>query len=192
MYPGPEGSSLNHKRAYCSDGVKQVSKVDEVPPWPQPHGVFTAGKTFHPQAFYVTLQDTYERYCMPSAEPAPTPTMETVAFVRLLASRIRTFNDNVIGFRLFPTTSLTRKCRAVTFSAPRTTAESGCASHTSSLRALPEVPHFCIVFTYSYCLFFSSSPFFCAVLFLPVRVPVPSSCPVVPSSFKFRRYYSTF
>ena len=97
MYPGPEGSSLNHKWAYCNDGIRQVSKVDEVP-----RGVFTAGKTFHPQAFYVPLQDTYERYCMPSADPAPTPTMEAVAFIRLLASRIRTFNDNVIGFRLFP------------------------------------------------------------------------------------------
>ena len=101
MYPGPEGSFLNHKRTYCNDGIRQVSKVDEVPPWPQPRSVFTAGKTFHPQAFYVTLQDTYECYCMPSADPAPTPTMEAVAFVRLLASRIHTFNDNVIGFRLF-------------------------------------------------------------------------------------------
>ncbi|KAF8447599.1 hypothetical protein L210DRAFT_3326256, partial [Boletus edulis BED1] len=52
MYPGSEGSSLNHKRAYCSDGVRQVSKAgDEVPPWPQPQGIFTAGKTFHPQVF---------------------------------------------------------------------------------------------------------------------------------------------
>ncbi|KAF8444446.1 hypothetical protein L210DRAFT_3311152, partial [Boletus edulis BED1] len=49
MYPSSEGSSLNHKRAYCSDGVRQVSKAgDEVPPWPQPQGIFTAGKTFHP------------------------------------------------------------------------------------------------------------------------------------------------
>jgi hypothetical protein len=109
MYPGPEGSLLNHKRAYCSDGVKQVSKVDEVPPWPQPHSVFTAGKMFHPQDFSVTLQDTYERYCMPSAEPPPTPTMETVAFVRLLTSRIRTFNDNMIRFRLFPDSELDTK-----------------------------------------------------------------------------------
>ena len=109
MYPGLEGSSLNHRRAYCSDGVRRVSKVNEVPPWPQPHGVFTAGKMFHPQAFYVTLQDTYECYCMPSAEPTPTPTMETVAFVRLLASRIRTFNNNVIGFRLFPDYKLDAK-----------------------------------------------------------------------------------
>ncbi|KAH0835772.1 hypothetical protein J3R83DRAFT_9614, partial [Lanmaoa asiatica] len=96
------GSSLNHKRAYCSDGVRQVSKVDEeVPPWPQPQGVFTAGKTFHPQVFYVMLQDIYERYCIPGAEPPPIATMEAVAFAKLLASRICTLDGGVIGFRLF-------------------------------------------------------------------------------------------
>ena len=102
MYPGPEGSSLNHKRAYCSDGVKQVSKAgDEVPPWPQPQGIFTAGRTFHPQAFYTTVQDIYERYCIPGAEPPPITTMEGIAFAKLLASRIRAFDDGAIGFRLF-------------------------------------------------------------------------------------------
>ncbi|KAF8546805.1 hypothetical protein OG21DRAFT_1372090, partial [Imleria badia] len=88
MYPGPEGSSLNHKRAYCSNGVKQVSKAgNEVPPWPQPEGIFTAGKTFHPHTFYVTVQDIYERYCSPGAEPPPIASMEAVAFAKLLASR---------------------------------------------------------------------------------------------------------
>ena len=102
MYPGSEGSSLNHKRAYCSDGVKQVSKAGkEVPPWPQPQGIFTARKTFHPQAFYTTVQDIYEQYCIPGAKPPPIATMEAVAFAKLLASRIRTFEGGVIRFRLF-------------------------------------------------------------------------------------------
>ncbi|KAG1731340.1 uncharacterized protein EDB91DRAFT_1085099 [Suillus paluster] len=35
---GPENSPLNHKRGYCTDGVKQSSKATgkELPPWPQP------------------------------------------------------------------------------------------------------------------------------------------------------------
>ncbi|KAF8423457.1 hypothetical protein L210DRAFT_3570273 [Boletus edulis BED1] len=102
MYPGSEGSSLNHKRAYCSDGVRQVSKAgDEVPPWPQPQGIFTAGKTFHPQVFYVTVQDIYERYCIPGAESLPFATMEAIAFAKLLASRIRMFDGGMVGLRLF-------------------------------------------------------------------------------------------
>lgn len=102
MYPGPEGSSLNYKKAYCSDGVRQVSKAsNEVPPWPQPQGIFSGGKTFHPQMFYVAVQDIYKRYCIPGAEPPPIATMEAIAFAKLLASRVRTFDGGMIGFRLF-------------------------------------------------------------------------------------------
>ena len=100
MYPGPEGSALNHKRGYCSDGVKQVSKHEEIPPWPQPYGIFTTGKTFHPPAFYRTVQDIYERYCSAGSEPTPIATMEVFTFVQLLASHIRTFDDGSMGFRL--------------------------------------------------------------------------------------------
>ena len=97
MYPGPEGSPLNHKRAYCSDGVKQVSKAsEEVPPWPQSQGIFTAGKTFHPQAFYTTVQDIYKWYCIPGAKPPPITIMEAVAFAKLLASHIHMFEGGVV------------------------------------------------------------------------------------------------
>lgn len=102
MYHSSEGSSLNHKRAYCSDGVRQVSKAgEEVPPWPQPQDIFTAGKIFHSQAFYVTIQDIYKRYCIPGAKPPSIATMEAVAFAKFLASRIRMFEDGMIGFCLF-------------------------------------------------------------------------------------------
>ena len=112
MYPGPEGSSLNHKKEYCGDGVKQVSKADKVPPWPQPQGIFTASKTFHPQAFYVTVQDIYERYCIPGAKPPPIASMEAVAFTKLLASCIHTFDNGTIGFRLFANYELDAKTPA--------------------------------------------------------------------------------
>ncbi|KAI9463754.1 hypothetical protein HD554DRAFT_2026995, partial [Boletus coccyginus] len=55
MYLGPEDSLVNHKKGYCSNGMKQISKVDEVPPWLQPCRIFTAGKTFHLQTFYMTI-----------------------------------------------------------------------------------------------------------------------------------------
>ncbi|KAG2060562.1 hypothetical protein BDR06DRAFT_863791, partial [Suillus hirtellus] len=53
MYPGPENSPLNHKQGYCADGIKQVSKnsSEDLPPWPQPQGLFSEGHTFHPHAF---------------------------------------------------------------------------------------------------------------------------------------------
>ncbi|KAG8214768.1 hypothetical protein J3R82DRAFT_9873 [Butyriboletus roseoflavus] len=97
-----KGSFLNHKRVYCSNGVNQVSKAsDEVPPWPQPQGIFTTGKMFHPQVFYITVQDIYKWYCIPGTEPSPITTMEAVAFTKLLASQIRMFEGGAIGFCLF-------------------------------------------------------------------------------------------
>ncbi|KAG2360920.1 hypothetical protein BDR07DRAFT_1247119, partial [Suillus spraguei] len=44
MYPGPENSPLNHKQGYCADG-------EDLPPWPQPQGLFSEGHTIHPHTF---------------------------------------------------------------------------------------------------------------------------------------------
>ncbi|KAG2750450.1 hypothetical protein P692DRAFT_20831951 [Suillus brevipes Sb2] len=50
MYPGPENSGHNHRRGFCADDAKQVSKTEPPPPWPQPPGIFSGGKHFHPCA----------------------------------------------------------------------------------------------------------------------------------------------
>ncbi|KIK74601.1 hypothetical protein PAXRUDRAFT_19707 [Paxillus rubicundulus Ve08.2h10] len=43
------------------DGVKQTSQKDDLPPWPQPQGIFSNGCTFHPVTFLNTVKDLIER-----------------------------------------------------------------------------------------------------------------------------------
>ncbi|KAG2738529.1 hypothetical protein P692DRAFT_20758853, partial [Suillus brevipes Sb2] len=102
MYPGPENSPLNHKKGYCADGVKQSSKAagEELPPWPQPRGIFSEGRTFHPHAFLLTVQRVYEHVFMQG--PGETDLLETEAFSKLLISRTKVHeSDNTVLFRLF-------------------------------------------------------------------------------------------
>ena len=49
----------------------------------------------------MTVQDLYERYCIPGAESPPFATMEAIAFAKLLASCIRVFDGGMIGLRHF-------------------------------------------------------------------------------------------
>ncbi|KAG1887911.1 uncharacterized protein F5891DRAFT_966573, partial [Suillus fuscotomentosus] len=102
MYPGPENSPLNHKKGYCADGVKQSSKAagEELPPWPQPRGIFSEGRTFHPHVFLSTVQRVYEHVFMQG--PGETDLLETEAFSKLLISRTEVHeSDNMVLFRLF-------------------------------------------------------------------------------------------
>ncbi|KAG2085011.1 uncharacterized protein F5147DRAFT_782255 [Suillus discolor] len=100
MYPGPENSPLNHKRGYCADGVKQVLKSGEdLPPWPQPQGLFSEGRTFHPHAFLLAVQRVYERVFMQG--PGEMDLLETEAFAKLLASRTEIREDGAVLFQLF-------------------------------------------------------------------------------------------
>ncbi|KAG1777619.1 hypothetical protein EV702DRAFT_1196833 [Suillus placidus] len=55
MYPSPENSGYNHRRGFCANSAKQVSKIELPPPWPQPPGIFSEGKHFHPRAFLKTV-----------------------------------------------------------------------------------------------------------------------------------------
>ncbi|KAG1797189.1 hypothetical protein EV424DRAFT_1333526 [Suillus variegatus] len=101
MYPGPENSPLNHKRGYCADGVKQVSKnsSEDLPPWPQPQGLFSEGRTFHPHAFLLAVQHVYEYVSLQG--PGEMDLLETEAFAKLLVSRTEIHQDGAVLFRLF-------------------------------------------------------------------------------------------
>ncbi|KAG0692816.1 hypothetical protein DFH29DRAFT_1043843 [Suillus ampliporus] len=101
MYPGAENSPLNHKRSYCADGVKQVSKDhgEDLPPWPQPRGIFSEGRTFHPHAFLSAVQCIYEHVFMQG--PGDMDMLETEAFAKLLVSRTEVHDDGTVLFRLF-------------------------------------------------------------------------------------------
>ncbi|KAH9855088.1 hypothetical protein C2E23DRAFT_725157 [Lenzites betulinus] len=100
-YPGPEGSSLNHKKLCCSDGVRQatqkvqklindqaVNVFEEPPPFPQPQGVFTSGTHFHPIRFIAAAQELYERVVMQNT-PGGASAMQDLAFASLLRERVQ-------------------------------------------------------------------------------------------------------
>ncbi|KAH0834705.1 hypothetical protein J3R83DRAFT_10242, partial [Lanmaoa asiatica] len=93
------GSALNHRRGFCADGIKQTSKVEELPPWPQPHGLFTEGRTFHPIALLDTLKRIVEHAVMDL--PRALTAMEDKAFATLIKSRTFRTDDDQVLFHLF-------------------------------------------------------------------------------------------
>ncbi|KAI0342682.1 hypothetical protein BDW22DRAFT_1314395, partial [Trametopsis cervina] len=52
----------NHKRDFCSDGVRTIFKnsAETPPPWPQPAGIFSRGVFFHPIIFITKLKALVE------------------------------------------------------------------------------------------------------------------------------------
>ncbi|KAJ7094960.1 hypothetical protein C8R44DRAFT_577859, partial [Mycena epipterygia] len=82
MYPGKTGSPENHKKGYCSDGFKQKATTgDDLPPWPQPAGIFTGGSEFHPLLFLAAVRDVYEKVVMEENKDVE---MEHEAFLLML------------------------------------------------------------------------------------------------------------
>ncbi|EGN94922.1 hypothetical protein SERLA73DRAFT_155604 [Serpula lacrymans var. lacrymans S7.3] len=52
-FPGSTGSACHHKKKHCSDGVPVTisEPASDLPPWPQPQGIFVNGTHFHPHTF---------------------------------------------------------------------------------------------------------------------------------------------
>ncbi|KAI0696201.1 hypothetical protein C8T65DRAFT_583603, partial [Cerioporus squamosus] len=116
MYPYKQGSPLNHRKAFCSDGVPQIAHsvekvingqsvtiVDTPPPYPQPEGVFTLGTRFHGLTFLQEVQALYDRVV---TEKAPL-SMQDLAFASMVHTRtlvIPASGDQraITLFRLFP------------------------------------------------------------------------------------------
>ena len=94
MYPGPTGSLDNHKKGYCSDGVRQKAKAESndgaLPEWPQPSGIFTNGTHFHPIAFLSKIRQLYDKVVEGTISETEY-SMEDEAFSRLLSSRIHSW-----------------------------------------------------------------------------------------------------
>ncbi|KAH9010621.1 hypothetical protein EDB85DRAFT_2083308 [Lactarius pseudohatsudake] len=107
MYPGPTKSPENHKRGYCSDGVRS-KPPDNAPPgylplWPQPIGVFSSntwGTTFNPIPFLATLRDVYEKAVLGGGQNDEA--VEFGTFTAMLHSRIVVRADGAVFFRLYP------------------------------------------------------------------------------------------
>ncbi|KAH0839387.1 hypothetical protein J3R83DRAFT_100, partial [Lanmaoa asiatica] len=86
-------------RGFCADGIKQTSKVKELPPWPQPHGLFTEGWTFHPITLLDILKQIIEHAIMDV--PCTLTTMEDEAFTTLIKSWIFCTEGGRVLFHLF-------------------------------------------------------------------------------------------
>ncbi|OJA19280.1 hypothetical protein AZE42_04501 [Rhizopogon vesiculosus] len=68
-------------------------------PWPQPPGIFSEGKHFHPRAFLETVKQIYEQvFLRPTGE---SPALEQEAFVRMLLDRSTTLESGTVLFRLY-------------------------------------------------------------------------------------------
>jgi hypothetical protein len=100
MHPGVPGSSQNHKKKYCSDGVKQSMKPDTTPDWPQPPGIFERGVIFNPIPFLKTIHDMYERIVIEGTD-GDGLAMEYHAFAKLLQDRTTVAANGTILFKLF-------------------------------------------------------------------------------------------
>lgn len=119
MYPGPSGSITNHKKGFCSDGVKQTLGSTQhtqqnrdipssngqsvatytLPDWPQPEGIFSDGTTFHPIAFLAKVGEVYERVLV--KKDSGELMMEHEAFARLLLKRTLTSEDGSVLFKMY-------------------------------------------------------------------------------------------
>lgn len=99
MWPGPRGCATNHKRSCCSDGVRmnpQVSQkaptgetitiTEDLPPWPQPSGIFEDGKTFHPTVFLNAVSQLYQQMVV-RRTTGDEYAMEYLAFAEMLYKR---------------------------------------------------------------------------------------------------------
>ena len=88
MWAGGEGNSENHKKGYCSDGVKQKpvsvdGLIEELPPWPQPNEIFTKGTHFWPKRFARTIRNLYDTVTQ-GDKLGGTKAMEYAAFADML------------------------------------------------------------------------------------------------------------
>lgn len=105
MYPGANGAAENHKKGYCADGVQQKgakNSTDDLPPWPQPQGIFSLGKMFDVVKFLTEVRTLYEKIATHQSTPSLESdfTMEDIAFASMVQSRT-SVSDGRVRFRLF-------------------------------------------------------------------------------------------
>jgi hypothetical protein len=107
MYPGSIGAPENHKRGYCSDGVRSKpldnKPSNHLPQWPQPDGVFSGsskGTTFNPIRFLAVVQEMYKNVVIGGACGAEV--MEYEAFAEMLRTRTSVRADGAVLFKMYP------------------------------------------------------------------------------------------
>lgn len=99
MYPKASGSTENHKRGCCSDGVPVRLKTENVPPWPQPLQIFTDGTHFHPAALTRMVGEVTRKLFVDKQSPGSLR-MEYEAFAQMLLDRVELL-DGICHFRIY-------------------------------------------------------------------------------------------
>jgi hypothetical protein len=74
-------------------------KLDVVPDWPQPQGIFELGTTFNPLPFLAAVHEIYEKVVV--SRGGENLTMENEAFARMLEKRTIVAEDGRCLFKLF-------------------------------------------------------------------------------------------
>ncbi|KAI1784492.1 hypothetical protein LXA43DRAFT_901509, partial [Ganoderma leucocontextum] len=115
MWAGGEGGRDNHKKGYCSDGVKQKpvavdGVMEELPPWPQPNEIFTKGDTFWPKRFTRAVRELYDTVIVGN-DLGGTKAMEYMAFADMLRARLIVLpptetHPSIVRFKLYRGLSL--------------------------------------------------------------------------------------
>ncbi|GBE88497.1 hypothetical protein SCP_1303130 [Sparassis crispa] len=113
MWPAQEGSRENHRKSYCTDGVRQTARkvqrlvdgktesiMEEPPNFPQPQGIFMTGTHFHPVIFLKTIEDMYEQLVVQGGNGGAL-SMEFTAFTTLLEKRLKIHSDGMALFELY-------------------------------------------------------------------------------------------
>lgn len=95
MYPGPTKSTTNHRRGVCADGVKSkpAAESPNLPPWPQPTGIFSDGESFHAHAFLKKVQEVYGMVTTANADGTNLLLVEAQAFLLMLSERTVILTD---------------------------------------------------------------------------------------------------
>lgn len=99
MYPKARGAAENHKPGFCSDGAPVKLKSGQVPRWPQPQGVFTAGTQLHVLPFFKAAQDLLQRVEV-DIESRTDLDMELEAFATIFEERVQ-YDQTEAGMALF-------------------------------------------------------------------------------------------
>lgn len=90
---------MNHKCTYCSDGVRMKAQInqktpdgkvvtitEDLPPWPQPSGIFEDGTTFQPSVFLRAVARLYDQMVAHKSTGGEYA-MEYLAFAEMLYRR---------------------------------------------------------------------------------------------------------
>jgi hypothetical protein len=100
MHPGGRCAKGNHRRDFCSDGVKVLMPGDSVPDWPQPAGIFEDGKLFHPISLLLTLREVYEVVVVQHNNGGDLA-MEYQTFLKMVQACTKVASNSSVLFKLF-------------------------------------------------------------------------------------------